>query len=170
MALLEDVLFVKDPRRKGYYHPRIGAQTTCAFRLLADWQQAAFNRLHDDFFYRRHDRFWQESALRKLPVLLTATDMLACGEDLGMIPDCVPETMRMLQILSLEIQRMPKSPAETFADPARYPYLSVCTTSTHDMNPLRAWWEEDRTVTARFYREVLHGEGDVPWFLSLIHI
>ena len=164
MALLEDVLFVKDPRRKGYYHPRIGAQTTCAFRLLADWQQAAFNRLHDDFFYRRHDRFWQESALRKLPVLLTATDMLACGEDLGMIPDCVPETMRMLQILSLEIQRMPKSPAETFADPARYPYLSVCTTSTHDMNPLRAWWEEDRTVTARFYREVLHGEGDVPWF------
>ena len=59
---------------------------------------------------------------------------------------------------------MPKSPAETFADPARYPYLSVCTTSTHDMNPLRAWWEEDRTVTARFYREVLHGEGDVPWF------
>ena len=164
MALLDDVLFVEDPRRKGCYHPRIAAQSTCAFRLLADWQQETFNRLHDDFFYRRHDRFWQESALRKLPMLLTATNMLSCGEDLGMIPDCVPETMHMLQILSLEIQRMPKSPADTFADPARYPYLSVCTTSTHDMNPLRAWWEEDRAVTARFYREVLHGEGDVPWF------
>ncbi len=164
MALLDDVLFVEDPRRKGYFHPRIGAQSTEAFRRLAGWQQENFNRLHDDFFYRRHDRFWQESALRKLPMLLTATDMLSCGEDLGMIPDCVPETMRMLQILSLEIQRMPKSPAETFADPARYPYLSVCTTSTHDMNPLRAWWEEDRAVTERFYREVLHGGGDVPYF------
>ena len=88
--------------------------------------------------------------------------MLACGEDLGMIPDCVPETMRMLQILSLEIQRMPKTMNDAFADPGRYPYLSVCTTSTHDMNPLRAWWEEDRGVTERFYREVLHGEGPVP--------
>ena len=68
----------------------------------------------------------------------------------------------MLQILSLEIQRMPKTFGEAFADPARYPYLSVCTTSTHDMNPLRAWWEEDRDVTTRFYREVLHGEGGAP--------
>lgn len=162
LRLLDDVLFVEDPYRKGYYHPRIAAQSTFTYQQLAGWQQESFNRLHDDFFYRRHDRFWHESALRKLPALLTATDMLACGEDLGMIPDCVPETMRMLQILSLEIQRMPKTMNESFADPGRYPYLSVCTTSTHDMNPLRAWWEEDRGVTERFYREVLHGEGPVP--------
>ena len=51
---------------------------------------------------------------------------------------------------------------ETFADPSRYPYLSVCTTSTHDMNPLRAWWEEDRQLSTRFFREVLHADGDVP--------
>lgn len=164
LALLDDVLFVEDPYRKGHYHPRIAVQSTFSFQLLSPQQQEAFNRLHDDFFYRRHDRFWQESALGKLPMLLRATDMLACGEDLGMIPDCVPETMRALKILSLEIQRMPKSRSETFADPAHYPYLSVCTTSTHDMSLLRAWWEEDRSVTNRFYHEVLHGEGDTPWF------
>lgn len=162
LALLDDVLFVEDPRRKGFYHPRIGAQTTYAYRQLDDARRAAFNRLHDDFFYRRHNAFWKQSALRKLPALLAATDMLACGEDLGMIPDSVPETMRALQVLSLEIQRMPKTSAETFADPARYPYLSVCTTSTHDMNPLRAWWEEDRALTARFYREVLGEQGEAP--------
>ena len=162
MALLDDVLFVEDPRRKGFYHPRIAGHATRSYRMLAHWQQEAFNRLYEEFFYRRHDRFWKESALGKLPALQTATDMLPCGEDLGMIPACVPETMRMLQILSLEIQRMPKNLGETFADPARYPYLSVCTTSTHDMNPLRAWWEEDRDVTMRFYREVLHGEGPAP--------
>ena len=162
LTLLDDVLFNGDPRRKGFYHPRIGARTTFAYRMLDPARQQAFDRLHEDFFYRRHDRFWQESALRKLPAVIAATGMLACGEDLGMIPSSVPETMRMLQILSLEIQRMSKTLGETFADPARYPYHSVCTTSTHDMNPLRAWWEEDRALTERFYREVLGGRGEAP--------
>lgn len=162
MGLLDDVLFVEDPRRPGYFHPRIGAQHTLAYRALDDWHKGAFNRLHDDFFFRRHNAFWQQSALRKLPAVIAASGMLACGEDLGMIPDCVPETMRQLRILSLEIQRMPKSIDQTFADPARYPYLSVCTTSTHDMNPLRAWWQEDRPLTERFYREVLGGRGEAP--------
>jgi len=72
LALLDDVLFVEDPYRKGHYHPRIAAQSTFSFQLLSPQQQEAFNRLHDDFFYRRHDRFWQESALRKLPMLLSS--------------------------------------------------------------------------------------------------
>ena len=164
MALLDDVLFIEDPRRKGYFHPRIAPHSTHAYRRLDGERRAAFDRLYTDFFYHRHNRFWQESALRKLPVLLSATEMLTCGEDLGMIPDSVPETMHELQILSLEIQRMPKTPGELFADPAHYPYFSVCTTSTHDMNPLRAWWEEDRELTARFYHEALGIGGDVPYF------
>lgn len=159
-----NVLFVKDTSRKGYWHPRIASQTTACYNSLRQWQKDAYNRLYDDFFYHRHNAFWKESAYRKLPSLLNSTDMLACGEDLGMIPACVPETMREMQILSLEIQRMPKSVYETFADPAAYPYLSVCTTSTHDMNPLRAWWEEDRQMTEKFYREVLGCGGDVPYF------
>lgn len=162
LRLLDDVLFIEDPRRKGYFHPRIAGHDTYVYRMLDETRRAAFDRLHDDFFYRRHDRFWQASAERKLPALLAASRMLACGEDLGMIPGCVPETMAHLRILSLEIQRMPKIFGEAFADPARYPYLSVCTTSTHDMTPLRAWWEEDRDVTRSFYREVLGGEGEPP--------
>lgn len=164
MHIIENVLFVEDPRRKGMWHPRIAAQYTCSYRLLDEYRRRAFDRLYDDFFYRRHNAFWKESAMRKLPSLLSATGMLACGEDLGMIPDCVPDVMNEYQILSLEIQRMPKNPQETFADPAHYPYRSVCTTSTHDMNPIRAWWEEDRSVTARFWHEVLGGQGDAPWF------
>lgn len=144
--------------------PASPPHSTHAYRRLDGERRAAFDRLYTDFFYHRHNRFWQESALRKLPVLLSATEMLTCGEDLGMIPDSVPETMHELQILSLEIQRMPKTPGELFADPAHYPYFSVCTTSTHDMNPLRAWWEEDRELTARFYHEALGIGGDVPYF------
>jgi len=162
MTLLEDVLFVEDPRRRGFFHPRIAAHATYAYRRLDAERRAAFDRLYEDFFYRRHNDFWQASALRKLPALMAATRMLACGEDLGMIPASVPETMRELRILSLEIQRMPKMPGREFDDPAHYPYCAVCATGTHDMNPLRAWWEEDRDATQRFYREVLGREGEAP--------
>ena len=164
MTLLDDVLFIEDPRQKGCYHPRISGQSTYSFRSLDAYRRGAYEKLHDDFFYRRHNQFWQESAMKKLPELLDSTGMLACGEDLGMIPACVPFVMSDLRILSLEIQRMPKSVEETFADPARYPYLSVCTTSTHDMNPVRAWWEEDRELTDRFYHEVIGGYGETPYF------
>lgn len=162
MALIDDVLFVEDPRRKGYWHPRISAHTTYSYASLDAGRRGAYDRLYDDFFYRRHNDFWRASAMSKLPELLDSTGMLACGEDLGMIPACVPSVMDALRILSLEIQRMPKSVTETFADPARYPYLSVCTTSTHDMNPIRAWWEEDGWLTGRFWHEVLGGEGPAP--------
>lgn len=159
-----DVLFLEDPRKKGFYHPRISAQNTTWYAGMDEWQKRSFNDLYDDFFYRRHNAFWKESAMKKLPSLLESTGMLTCGEDLGMIPDCVPEVMNELGILSLEIQRMPKSPRDEFADPDRYPYYCVCATGTHDTNTLRAWWEEDRAVTARFWHNMLHGTGDMPWF------
>ena len=114
------------------------------------------------FRSRRHNAFWRDSALRKLPDLLASTRMLTCGEDLGMIPDCVPDVMKELRILSLEIQRMPKDPHSEFADTWHYPYLSVCATSTHDMSPLRAWWREDRGVTQRFWNQVLGRQGEAP--------
>ena len=100
--------------------------------------------------------------MRKLPELLASTGMLACGEDLGMVPDCVPEVMSALKILSLEIQRMPKDPKREFADTWQYPYFSVCATSTHDMSPLRAWWKEDREVTQKFWNQVLGKYGAAP--------
>lgn len=90
--------------------------------------------------------------------------MLACGEDLGMIPDCVPAVMRQLRILSLEIQRMPKDPHVEFGDTWHYPYYSVCTTSTHDMGGIRAWWEEDHGASQRFFNQVLGESGEAPYF------
>ena len=122
----------------------------------------AFNCLYDDFFYRRHNYFWREQALQKLPILLSSTKMMACGEDLGMVPDCVPWVMHELQMLSLEIERMPKEAKYKFTPLEALPYLSVCTTSTHDMSPIRAWWKENRRVTQQYYNEVLHHEGVAP--------
>lgn len=94
--------------------------------------------------------------------LVGSTNMLVCGEDLGMIPESVPDVMNKLQILSLEIERMPKTPQWEFSDLFSLPYNSVCTTSTHDMSPLRNWWKEDREKIQRYYNNVLHYEGQAP--------
>ncbi len=157
-------LFIEDPRKTGHYHPKIGAKDTQSYGWLDAYRRGSFDRLYEDFFYRRNNEFWKEKAMQKLPALLDSTGMLACGEDLGMIPATVPQVMSDLRILSLEIQRMPKSVEQTFAHPSNYPYLSVCTTSTHDMNPIRAWWEEDRQVTDQFWQMILGNQGEAPYF------
>lgn len=162
LTLTENLLFIEDPYRKGYYHPRISPFKTYSYRALNPQQRHEFDKIHEEFFYHRHNEFWRDSAMMKLPTLLASTKMLACGEDLGMIPASVPQVMADLRILSLEIQRMPKGMGEEFAKPSHYPYLSVCTTSTHDMNPIRAWWEENDELTQRYYNNVLKLEGDAP--------
>ena len=157
-----DVLFVEDPQRAGFWHPRITAQTTAVYESLPQWEKDAYNRLYDDFFFRRHNDWWHGEAMRKLVPLVSSTRMLVCGEDLGMIPACVPDVMNELQILSLEIERMPKETWREFGNPADYPYLSVSSPSTHDMSNLRLWWSEDRDRTQRYYNEVMGCEGEAP--------
>jgi len=162
MSLYSEVLFIEDCHEKGKFHPRIGMQNTYSFRELSWNDQQALNRLYNDFFYHRHNQFWGEQAMRKLPSLLNSTDMLCCAEDLGMIPTCVPEVMKNLYMLSLEIERMPKDPHDEFVQLPRIPYLSVCTTSTHDMAPIRLWWKEDRGLTQRYYNYYLGNWGEAP--------
>ena len=164
LGLIDDVLFIEDPYEKGKYHPRISAQFTYQYRSLNDYEKWCFNRLYNDFFYRRNNDFWYGKAMWKMPPLIDATDMLVCAEDLGMIPACVPAVMQALEILVLEIQRMPKDPQATFGNTWNYPYYSVCTTSTHDMDGIRRWWEADPAMTQRFYNEVLQQPGEAPAF------
>ena len=154
-SLISNVLFVKDRKLPNMYHPRIAVQDDFIFEKL-NWQEKeAFNKLYNNYFYNRHNKFWYEEAMKKLPVLINSTNMLVCGEDLGMVPDCVPWVMDELQILSLEIQRMPKRIDHEFGHVWEYPYKSVCTISTHDMSTLRGWWEEDYEVSCKYYNNVL---------------
>ncbi|MEI7501773.1 MAG: 4-alpha-glucanotransferase, partial [Paludibacter sp.] len=161
-ALHCEVLFVRDLRNPEFFHPRISMHNSATFRDLPDETRRLLDKIYVDFFYHRHTQFWKQKAMEKLPALISATNMLVCGEDLGMVPDSVPEVMNALEILSLEIQRMPKKPNTEFAMPADAPYRSVCTTSTHDMNPIRAWWEEDSILTQRFYNRALGMQGTAP--------
>jgi 4-alpha-glucanotransferase len=160
--LINNVLFIEDEKHKNHFYPRIAAQLSATYNDLNDTQKQIFNSIYDEFYYQRNIELWKSKALEKLPALISATNMLACCEDLGMIPDCVPDVIKHLQILSLEIQRMPKQQNTDFANPASYPYLSVCTTSTHDTSTLRGWWKENREKTQKFYNDFLMQHGDAP--------
>ena len=165
-ALCTEVLFVPDPYNQNRFHPRITGQHTHSYAHLDDHVKEIYNHIYNDFFYKRHNYFWYEQAMRKLPELISATSMLVCGEDLGMVPDCVNWVMDELQILSLEIQRMPKQTNVLFANLNQYPYLSVNTTSTHDMSTIRGWWEENRENTQYFYNHLLGRSGEAPLVCS----
>ena len=164
-ALISDVLFVRDHTNPGVFHPRISAQLDFIYESLYDNDKAAFNRLYNDYFYRRNNQFWYQEAMKKLPKLVQATRMLVCAEDLGMVPDCVPWVMDELKILSLELQSMPKDPSVKFGHLSRNPYRSVCTISSHDMPTLRMWWDENIQRTQEYYNTMLYRQGPAPHLL-----
>lgn len=161
-ALAADVLFVRDINDSNKFHPRITAQLNFMYEALVDSDKEKFNRIYNDYYYRRNNNFWYSEAMKKLPVLVQATRMLVCAEDLGMVPDCVAWVMDELRILSLELQQMPKDPKVKFGELWKNPYRSVCTLSTHDMPTLRQWWDEDWDRTQIYYSSQLCRGGAAP--------
>ena len=161
-SLISNVLFVRDHKDYNKFHPRISAQFDFTYEALYDTDKEIFNRIYNDYFYRRNNQFWYREAMKKLPKLVQATRMLVCAEDLGMVPDCVPWVMNELKILSLELQSMPKDSHVRFGHLSRNPYRSVCTISSHDMPTLRQWWDEDNERTQAYYNSMLYRGGAAP--------
>lgn len=158
-----NTLFVRDHTSPDMFHPRIAAHSTARYLVtMDDYERAHFDAIYTHYFYHRHNDFWAGQALNKLPAIIDSTSMLCCAEDLGMIPHCVGWVLDELQVATLEIQRMPKESGCLFADTYSYPYRSVAASSTHDMNPIRAWWEECGDATQRYYSDVMCWGGEAP--------
>lgn len=158
------ILFEVEGSDGTQFHFRFGIENTISFRHL-EWNTGQqLKDLYNNYFFIRQENTWRKEAMKKLPALKRSTNMLVCGEDLGLVPETVPDVMRQLGILSLEVQRMPKDPKREFFHPADAPYLSVVTPSSHDTSTIRGWWEEDRAATQRFFNQELGQWGDAPWF------
>ena len=162
--LLSNIILLKDKDNPHQYHFRIGMQETSSFKSLPVADQQLLNELYRQYFYENQNELWYKEAQGKLDAIQQSTDMLICAEDLGMVPDIAEEVLKAREILLLQVQRMPKSSGHRFADPANAPYLSVVTPSTHDMNTLRGWWEEDRENVQYFYNHVLGYSGITPFY------
>lgn len=160
--LVSGVLFLEDPDQPEMYHPRIGAYLEPVYDALSAEEKEAFMRLYNNYYYQRHNFFWGHEAMRKLTDTFGHTRMLCCAEDLGMLPDCVSPVLDQLRILTLEIQTMPKQSGFEFAHLDGNPYRSVATFATHDMSPMRLWWEESPERTQRYYVSMLQKQGRAP--------
>jgi 4-alpha-glucanotransferase len=161
--LISDVILLEVEGSQGrQFHFRFAIEETSAYRSLDPEAQKRFQELYIDYFFRRQDEFWMREAMEKLPHLKRATNMLVCGEDLGLVPGCVPAAMAQLGILSLEVQRMPKMLGREFSRPQDAPYLSVVTPSSHDMSTIRGWWREEPDRTQMFFTSELGQTGRAP--------
>jgi len=162
-AIISNVILFEVEGSKGLqFHFRFGMDQTSSFRHLEWHTQEQLKDLYVNYFFHRQDNFWMREAMHKLPALKESTNMMVCGEDLGMVPACVPMVMKQLGILGLEIQRMPKDSSREFFHPDDAPYLSVVTPSTHDMSTIRGWWQEDRAKTQRFFNLEMGQWGEAP--------
>ena len=161
--LISNVILLKD-EDEGHYHFRIGMQDSFSYKYLPDDQREKLDRLYDQYFYHRQNGLWKEEGVIKLKALRNCTDMLLCAEDLGMVPEMVEGVLSDMEILALQVERMPKKLTESFSHPNSAGYLSVVTPSTHDMSTIREWWEEDRKSTQYFYNHLMGHYGMAPYF------
>jgi 4-alpha-glucanotransferase len=160
--LLADVILLKDETQTGQYHFRINMQQTNTFKSFSEDEQRKLNELYNSYFYYNQNDIWDESAKEKLTAIQQSTKMLICAEDLGMVPEIVEPALLKREILSLQVQRMPKKSNERFSNPLEAPYLTVVTPSTHDMSTIREWWTENKAQTQNFYNQYLLKSGKAP--------
>lgn len=166
ISLCANVLFLPEERKgETVYHPRFNVYNTESYQYLPESEQKSIYDLYHDYFFRRQDHLWYEKAMEKLPVILNATKMLICGEDLGMVPACVPVVMDELAIIALKVQRMPAENIP-FYDPRNASYMNVVTASSHDSSTLRQWWKEDPALTQRYFNQQLVQYGKAPQDLT----
>ncbi|GJN05701.1 hypothetical protein PR202_ga23354 [Eleusine coracana subsp. coracana] len=158
----ENIVLIRDPEDSTKFYPRFNLEDTSSFRDLDEHSKNVLRRLYYDYYFARQENLWRQNALKTLPVLLNSSDMLACGEDLGLIPACVHPVMQELGLIGLRIQRMPSEPNLEFGIPSQYSYMTVCAPSCHDCSTLRAWWEEDEGRRSRFYKTVVGSNEEPP--------
>lgn len=160
---LENCLFFE---REGSFHPRVDLSSTESFHALTDEEQDLVLGLFEEYYLERQETLWKEKGMEKLKYMKKHTSMDICAEDIGVIPSCVGEVLKKLDIINLHVQRMPKSFDHEFEDPRDFPETCVCTPSNHDTATLREWWEESEETRTRYFHTILKHDGTPPQKLT----
>lgn len=91
------------------------------------------------------ENMWKERGQKILSAMLENTKMLLLGEDLGVIPNACPETLKEFGMPGNDVQRWVKDwkTKHDFLEPKDYRFISVAMLSTHDTTNWAAWWENE---------------------------
>lgn len=146
----------------GLYSPSWTFRDCWRYHLLGEQEKQSFERLVG-MRQGESEKLWASQGEKLLKFMRETVPMLACAEDLGTIPDCVPGILEKTGVLSLKIPRWARfygQPGQPWIRPQNYPFLSVCATSVHDTSTLREWWETDGDHESFWY--AIGGEGPCP--------
>ncbi len=102
-------------------------------------------------------------------VLDEAQGKLPVGEDLGVIPNYVRRMLVDLKIPGYKVLRWEREDNGWYREPRNYPVVSLATTSTHDTETLRGWWETMDINERRNIWEMISAQktdGNVPFNLD----
>lgn len=135
----------RDNRGKPIYAPVWEFRNSTAWSTLSEGEKQSLEALFREKS-AQNELLWKLQAEELLGTLTSSVPMLACAEDLGSIPESVPEVLGALGILGLKVIRWERrwsEPGQPFRRIEEYPELSVATTSVHDSSTLRGWWEQE---------------------------
>lgn len=129
---------------ENFYHMYRIDHVVGIFRI---WTVANHHALEDHglhgVFDPANEYDWEGHGRNLLSVMLKNTQMLACAEDLGTVPDCAVKVMAEFGIPGLDIQRWNKDWAHgsDFKKVEDYRLGAIAAVSTHDTSALRTWWK-----------------------------
>jgi 4-alpha-glucanotransferase len=130
---------------KGKYFPSWHYRDSSAYHSLSKEEKTDLEELLRERI-TQSEEVWEAQGKKLLSMLVESSPMLACAEDLGTVPACVPRVLNSLRIPGLRVvrwevrQNKDKKHCIPFDE---YPELSVCTLSLHDSTTVREWWETE---------------------------
>ncbi len=95
---------------------------------------------------------------------------LPVGEDLGVIPNYVRRMLVDLRIPGYKVLRWEREDNGYYREPRHYPSASLATTSTHDTETVRGWWETMPQQERANMWEMISAQktdGNVPFTLDV---
>lgn len=122
------------------------------------------------------ESLWKRQAEKIVNAMISASDMLPCAEDLGVVPDCAYEILNEFQIPGSDVQRWMRDWKGDghFLTPENYRFLSMSNLSTHDMPSFPVWWEteakpEEKEKMQRWLGvEGVHADARSKFFLEKV--
>jgi 4-alpha-glucanotransferase len=129
---------------ENFYHLLRIDHVVGLFRIWSiPYQEPLENQGLNGFFDPQDESIWEMQGKEILLAMLTASDLLLCAEDLGVIPRVCTQTLHEFGIPGNEVQRWVKDWDErhTFLNAAQYREISVAMLSTHDTTNWVSWWK-----------------------------
>lgn len=85
---------------------------------------------------------WQQHGEQLFRMMLHASEMLPCAEDLGMVPACSEPTLASLGIPGMEVYRWTEENNHAPSLREQYRLIASAVLSTHDTLPVSQWWHD----------------------------